>query len=80
MSINFIYNLFNLGKVNASFPMDQFEIDFKSMQKSFYIATTMEVIAAMCFLLTTFFVIQDWDKALWDEQGKQIINFTSIYK
>jgi len=63
-------NLFHLRIDNASQPMGQFEIDYKSMQNSFYVATATEVIAAIFFLLTTFFVIQDWDKALQDEKGK----------
>ena len=45
------------------------EIDYKSWQKTFYIATGMEFLAAVFFLLTAFFVVQDWNKAIQDEKG-----------
>ena len=43
------------------------ECDYKSWQKSFYIASSTEFLAAIFFLATAFFVVKDWDKAIEDE-------------
>ena len=46
------------------------ECDYYSWQKSFYIASSTEFLAAMFFLATGFFVVKDWDKAIQDEKGQ----------
>ena len=48
------------------------ECDYYSWQKSFYIASSTEFLAAMFFLATGFFVVKDWDKAIKDEKGELI--------
>ena len=55
------------------------ECDYKSWQKSFYIASSTEFIAAAFFLATACFVIKDWDKAIEDEEGKLPIPLKLIY-
>ena len=55
------------------------ECDYKSWQKSFYIASSTEFIAAAFFLATACFVIKDWDKAIEDEKGKLAIPLKLIY-
>ena len=49
------------------------ECDYKSWQKSFYIASSTEFIAAAFFLATACFVVKDWDKAIEDEKGNTLI-------
>ena len=53
------------------------ECDYKSWQKSFYIASSTEFVAAAFFLATACFVVKDWDKAIEDEKGK-IVNFVAF--
>ena len=55
------------------------ECDYKSWQKSFYIASSTEFIAAAFFLATACFVIKDWDKAIEDEKGKLAMSLKLIY-
>ena len=60
-------------------PDEDAECDYKSWQKSFYIASSTEFIAAAFFLATACFVIKDWDKAIEDEEGKLPILLKLIY-
>ena len=54
------------------------ECDYKSWQKSFYIASLTEFLSAIFFLATAFFVVKDWDKAIKDEAGKDFTTKSRI--
>ena len=50
--------------------MTQVEKDFHSMQFALYISLAFEILAAIMFLLTTFYVVSDRQKA--EESEKQM--------